>query len=69
MTAIYHKHRCPSCYCVWAHDEKAVIDPRAHRCPVCALVCVSQYWGHLPPQYTNHHLKQDEPTYIDGGGI
>lgn len=52
-----HKHQCEACECVWEHDEGARWNDDAHACPKCGVSEKWHYYGPLPAEFTNHHLK------------
>ncbi len=53
-----HRHKCPGCGFVWAHDPDQIDDnDDAHKCPVwgCGRYCYEVYRGDEQPEFTDRH--------------
>lgn len=56
-----HKHKCPSCGCVWQHTRTSFFcAPGMHDCPKCGTHEGMIYRGDEPAEFINHHLKKRE---------
>lgn len=53
----YHRHRCPTCGCVWEHPDicaeaEGVEFDALHECPFCQTLATVRYEGEFEPEVT-----------------
>lgn len=57
-----HKHKCPSCRCVWEHGDECGGNEIAHRCPQCGTEQFVKYGGVLTSGFLQMCSRVSNPS-------